>query len=138
MADRKNNFKTEWHRLPKEALEIVAMVFQLNSVFKYPDVAPGQPNWQQPPYFNRELLEDCMDRHTFAIKQGELFDAETKLFHSAHKACNALMEVQYDVKGWFAELNEHDAALRVRLMREEWTNRMIEEYDKREKSKMDT
>lgn len=116
MAGRKNQYKVEWHHLPKEALEVVAMVFMMGAR-KY-----GTKNWQCPPYFTRDVLTDCQERHAAAVARGQLFDEESQLFHSAHKACNALMEVYYDVRGLFVEddLLDDEANIRMQEMRERW------------------
>jgi len=43
---------------------------------------------------------DAMLRHYLAECQGELIDPQTKLFHAAHLAWNALARLDMMIRGW--------------------------------------
>ena len=121
MADRKNKLKVRYSDIPREVLEAVAMVFNYGAL-KY-----SQDNWRTAPFFERKVFSDCIDRHTTELSKGCVLDVESGCYHSAHKACNALMELYYDIHGLFGgNLFDNE------LVKRGWEEVMAEMAEKKE------
>lgn len=75
--------KTRFDLLPRAVLRGVAQVLTFGAV-KY-----AVDSWQHVPDGFRRYLSG-LDRHFDAMMQGEEFDADSKLHHAYHYACNAL------------------------------------------------
>lgn len=71
--------------LPMDALVEVAKVLTFGAK-KY-----GDHNWEKGIAVHR--LRAAQLRHDAAVEMGELYDSESGLIHTAHKACDALMEL---------------------------------------------
>ena len=71
--------------LPMDALLEVAKVLTFGAK-KY-----GDHNWEKGIEFYR--LRAAQLRHDAAVEMGELYDTESGLIHTAHKATDALMEL---------------------------------------------
>ncbi len=101
MADRHNDGKMKWSLMPQRALGEMVKVL-MHGANKYSDW-----NWATAPYFTRETFTDCMKRHQYEIEvEGDLYDdgeGGSGLLHSAHVACNALMQLHYDLNDLFDE-----------------------------------
>jgi hypothetical protein len=75
--------------LPFEALTEVAKILTFGKD-KY-----GAHNWRNGMKWSR--VESAMLRHYAAYADGEDIDFESKLFHTAHMACNALFLLTYQL-----------------------------------------
>ena len=75
--------------LPFEALKEVAKILTFG-MGKY-----GPHNWRGGMKWSR--IESAMLRHYEAYARGEDFDGESKLYHTAHLACNALFLLAYQL-----------------------------------------
>ena len=95
MAKKNDDGKLLWHLLPTEALEEIIKVLQYGAE-KY-----SEDNWRTRPYLTRNRIVNASKRHQAAIDKGELYDEETGLLHSAHKACADLFQLYYDIHGMF-------------------------------------
>lgn len=71
--------------LPMDALVEVAKVLTFGAA-KY-----GDHNWEKGIEVNR--LRAAQLRHDAAVEMGEMIDPESGLLHTAHKTCDALMEL---------------------------------------------
>lgn len=95
MANRYDDGKRLWHLLPTAATEAVIEVLEYGAK-KY-----GDNNWRTAPFLTRNQIVNSLKRHQAAIDKGELTDPESNLFHSAHVACNALFQLEYERRNYF-------------------------------------
>lgn len=76
--------------LPMDGLLEIAKVLTFGAT-KY-----GDHNWEKGIEFHR--LRAAQMRHDAAVEMGELYDSESGLIHTAHKACDALMELTLRIR----------------------------------------
>jgi len=82
--------KTRMDLLPMDALLEVAKVLTFGAN-KY-----GDRNWEKG--IDVQRLRAAQLRHDAAVEMGELTDSESGLLHTAHKACDALMELALRIR----------------------------------------
>ena len=83
--------KLEYGLVPPLALKSLAEVLTFGAQ-KY-----DRDNWQKVPDSKRRYF-DAMQRHTWAWKEGEIFDPESGLHHLAHAMCCLMFLYEHDVK----------------------------------------
>ena len=69
--------KIEYHLIEPEVLEQLALVLMFGAD-KY-----GEGNWKKLENIKRRY-HNALTRHMEAIRKGELYDPESKLFHTSH------------------------------------------------------
>ena len=82
LGDRYNNNKPKWSLVSWKALEPMVRVLEFGAK-KY-----TVNNWKGG-LDDKEIMESAM-RHLTAMMDGEIYDSESQLPHSAHVMCNML------------------------------------------------
>jgi hypothetical protein len=83
--------KLEYGLVPPLALKSLVEVLTFGAQ-KY-----ERDNWQRVPDSKRRYF-DALQRHVWAWKEGEKFDAESGLHHLAHAMCCLMFLYEHDVK----------------------------------------
>ncbi len=89
-AKRYNAGKPELSLIPHDAEAEEARVW-MEGAKKY-----GRNNWKK--LWGEDTVHTVLDsllRHVNAIKQGEVYDEESRCQHAAHIRCNAAMLIRY-------------------------------------------
>lgn len=86
------------HAKPRMDLIPGCSLLEVAKVLTFGAAKHAEGSWKRPP-FKRSDYVAAIGRHYAAILDGTTIDGESKLLHSAHLACNALMLVWYDLKG---------------------------------------
>ena len=83
--------KTRYDLIPSKCLEMIARIFTFGAE-KY-----GENNWQKLVDFDKRYYS-ALERHIQSRRQGETFDKESGLPHSAHVAVNAIFLLYKDLQ----------------------------------------
>jgi hypothetical protein len=84
--------KPRWSLFPWDAAEEVVRVLMFGAGKYAPD------NWRKVEN-GKELYFEAMIRHAVRHRQGEVYDAESGLRHTAHLACDALFVLAFELAG---------------------------------------
>jgi hypothetical protein len=81
------------HDQEKIRMDLLPMdgLFEIAKVLTFGAKKYGDHNWEKGIGYHR--LRAAQLRHDAAVEMGELLDPESGLIHTAHKACDALMEL---------------------------------------------
>lgn len=94
-SKRFNKGKVEYHTMPLLGINELAKVSMFGGA-KY-DETGAPPNWKGASETSQHF--NCSLRHWLKYMQGELLDDESKCYHLAHAAWNALAELEKILTG---------------------------------------